>query len=114
MVYLLESDEDAQSELQYEQVEHAEHVANVEQIAAEPSAEIDTDEAAITIEQTGVIFKLDIDCFEESFDYLPFKDLVNVGGTCKRLQKVAGHCYQQNYSAAAVGKYNGIRCEDAM
>lgn len=49
------------------------------------------------IEQTGNIFKLDIDCFEESFDYLPFEDLLNVGKTCKRLQQVAGYCFQQNY-----------------
>lgn len=112
--YLLESDDDAQSEFQYEAVEHAEHIANVEQIEAEPSAEINNDEAAIIIEQTGDIFKLDIDCFEESFDYLPFKDLVNVGETCKRLQRVAGYCYQQNYSAAAVSKYNGIRCKGAI
>lgn len=31
------------------------------------------------VEQTADIFKLDIDCFEESLDYLRLKDLVSVG-----------------------------------
>lgn len=48
VVDLIESDDDAQSELQYEQVEHVQHVANVKQV--ESSAETNNDETA-TIEQ---------------------------------------------------------------
>lgn len=33
---------------------------------------------------------------------MAFKDLVNVGKTCKRLQQVAGYCFQQNYLGSAV------------
>lgn len=55
--------------------------------------------AIVPIQQTSDIFKLDIDCFEESFDFLPFEDLVSIGKTCKRLQQVAGYCFQQNYAA---------------
>lgn len=46
---------------------------------------------------TPDILKLNIDCFENVFDYLPYEDLVSIGKTCKRLQQVAGHCYRQTY-----------------
>lgn len=46
MVDLVESDDDAQSELQYEQVEHVEQVKNVDQAETEPSAETNNDETA--------------------------------------------------------------------
>lgn len=46
------------------------------------------------------IFKLDVDCFEEVFEYLSLKDLSSVGKTCTRMQKIAGYFYQQNYGAA--------------
>lgn len=45
------------------------------------------------------IFKLDSDCFEELFNYLPLNDLRNIGATCKQLQQIAGHCFRQNYRA---------------
>lgn len=44
VVDLVESDDEAQSELQYEQVEHVEHGKNVEQVETEPSPEINNDE----------------------------------------------------------------------
>lgn len=53
---------------------------------------------AVNQERSANILKLDIDCYEEAFDYFPLGDLISVGRTCKRLQQVAGHCYQQNYS----------------
>lgn len=34
------------------------------------------------------IFALNIDCFEEIFDYLSLKDVHSFGQTCKALQKV--------------------------
>lgn len=45
------------------------------------------------------IFRLTVDCSEELFDYLPLKDLINVGQTCQRMQRIAGHCFLQNYGA---------------
>lgn len=56
----------------------------------------------INQEQIADILKLDIDCLEELFDYLPLNDLVSMGKTCKRLQRVAGYCFQQNYLGYAV------------
>lgn len=46
------------------------------------------------------IFKLDIDCFDEIFEYLSVKDLQSFGRTCKTIQKVAGEYFKRNYSAA--------------
>lgn len=51
------------------------------------------------------ILKMDIDCCEEAFDYLPFKDLIGVGSTCKRLNQVVSYILRQNFSAAV------LRCE---
>lgn len=68
-----------------------------------------------TARPTAAIFKLNIDCFEEIFDYLSFEDLVSVGKTCERLQQVAGYCFQQNYlgrafcHASHIFRYN--QCE---
>lgn len=57
VVDLVESDDDAQSELQYEQVEHVEQVKNVDQAETEPSAETNNDETAPIVqnpaEQSG-------------------------------------------------------------
>ncbi|XP_031634261.1 uncharacterized protein LOC116347697 [Contarinia nasturtii] len=56
-------------------------------------------------ESTPKIFKLNIDCLEEIFEYLNVKDLHSFGKTCRRMNKVAGEYYKQNYSSA------DIRCE---
>lgn len=46
------------------------------------------------------IAKLNIDCFEELFDYLSLNDLSNLGKSSKWMQRVAGYCFRLNYSAA--------------
>lgn len=46
------------------------------------------------------IFKLDIDCFDEVFEYLSLKDLHSVGQTCKFMQQVAGQYFRRNYIKA--------------
>lgn len=46
------------------------------------------------------IFKLDIDCFNEIFEYLSMEDVHSVGKTCKTMQQVAGEYFRQNCSAA--------------
>lgn len=47
------------------------------------------------------IYKLNIDCFDEIFEYLSLHDLHSVGKTCKTMQKVAGEYFAQNFSTAA-------------
>lgn len=49
------------------------------------------------IEQTADILKLDIDCFEELFDYLSLWQLFQLSSICKRFNQVAGYCYQETY-----------------
>lgn len=46
------------------------------------------------------LFKLDIDCLGEIFEYLSMKDLHSLGQTCKTMQQVTGEYFRQNYSAA--------------
>lgn len=50
--------------------------------------------------QSADIFKLPIEIFERIFDYLSIEDLCAVAQMCKWMQKIAGRCYQQNYSGA--------------
>lgn len=58
--------------------------------------------AAASTNQSADILKLDIDCFEEVFDYLTLADLISIGKTCKRLNQIIGHILQQYYSAVEV------------
>lgn len=54
-----------------------------------------------SIEQiTPKIFKLDVDCFDEIFEYLSIKDLHSFGQTCTAMHKVAGGYFKQNHWAA--------------
>lgn len=52
------------------------------------------------VESSPKIFKLNIDCFDEIFDYLSLKDLHSFGQTCKRMNRVAGEYFKQNFSSA--------------
>ncbi|XP_031633906.1 uncharacterized protein LOC116347461 [Contarinia nasturtii] len=45
------------------------------------------------------IMKLDIDCFHEVFDYLCLDDIISIGHTCQRLQRIASRFIQQNFAA---------------
>lgn len=53
--------------------------------------------AAPIPKQSSDIFKLNVDDFEDIFDYSPLKDLISIGNTCKRLHQVAGHCFRLAY-----------------
>lgn len=48
----------------------------------------------------ATIFKLNVDCLDEIFEYLSLKDLHSFGQTCRAMQKVAGEYYKFNYAAA--------------
>lgn len=52
--------------------------------------------------QESAIFKLNVDCCNEIFEYLSVEDLYSFGQTCKSFQKVAGAYFNENYSAANV------------
>lgn len=80
---------------------------NEESDASENGAvAVATDVTPPNLVQSSDIFKLNIDCFDEVFDYLPIKDLISVGKTCKRLQNVAGYCFRQNFSAIEVASHS--------
>lgn len=64
---------------------------------------------AIDQNQSSAIFKLNVDCFEELFDWLSLEDLHAISQTCKRLQKVAIYYFHQNCSSLDVYcEENGI------
>lgn len=50
-------------------------------------------------QQTGVIFKLNNDCFDKVFDYLSLKDLHSLSETCKDMQQYTGDFFCTNYAA---------------
>lgn len=52
--------------------------------------------------QSPDIFKLDIDCCEETIDYISLIDLISVSKTCKRLYQVAGWCFRLTYPNVTV------------
>lgn len=75
-----------------------------------PNDKKDTSAIAVFPKRAPDILKLDIDCFEEAFDYLPLKDLISIGKTCKRLEQVAGYCFQEYFPAAVIECRGGLIC----
>lgn len=55
------------------------------------------------IESSSGIFKIDIDCFEELFDYLSLDDLRTLRRTCKRFKKIIDYYIRTNYPV--LGKF---------
>ncbi|XP_055303133.1 uncharacterized protein LOC129568837 isoform X3 [Sitodiplosis mosellana] len=65
--------------------------------------------ALVPNEDSPRIFKLNIDCFDEIFDYLSTADLLGIGQTCKTMQQVVGEYFKENYTAASMfGGNDGI------
>lgn len=71
-------------------------------------------DSAATGEQTAKIFKLDVDCFDEIFDYLSFEDLISLSKTCKYLQQLTGDCFHKNYLGGSICCSEGIRSEFSL
>lgn len=46
------------------------------------------------------IFKLNVDCFEELFDYLTLQELHSLGQTCTKMHHIIGYFFRQNYKLA--------------
>lgn len=49
------------------------------------------------------LLKLDVDCFEELFEWLSLTDLLTLRGTCKRLQKLVDYFIKSKYPAVKIG-----------
>lgn len=49
------------------------------------------------------ILKLDVDCFEELFEWLPLADLLALRETCKRLQQIVDYFIRTNYPVVKFG-----------
>lgn len=60
------------------------------------------DDVVPAVEQTADILRLNIDCFEEAFDYLMMHDLMSIVKTCKRLNQVVRYIFSQNYSKSGL------------
>lgn len=57
------------------------------------------------------IFKLDVDCFEELFDYLAVNDLLAIRRTCKRFKKLVDHYIKINCPYLMRAKLNDENIE---
>lgn len=55
------------------------------------------------------IFRLNVDCYHEIFDWLSQSDIIAIGKTCTRLQQVAGDFFRDNYGIKfARGENDGV------
>lgn len=52
------------------------------------------------------IFKLDVDCVEEMFDWLSINDINSVAETCIRMQRITGDYFQPTLATLEL-KYDG-------
>lgn len=50
------------------------------------------------VQPSSQIFKMDMDCFDEMFDYLSFQDLLSFGRTNKKLQSYVSDYYKRYFS----------------
>lgn len=64
--------------------------------------------SSIRVEPPSAIFQLNVDCFHEIFDWLSLKDLISIGQTCKRLQRIAGNFFHTNYAVKMARITNDI------
>lgn len=62
----------------------------------------DNDASQSNVESSLKIIDLNIDCFDEIFEYLDVESLYSFGQTCKRMNKIAGEYFKQNYSASPI------------
>lgn len=92
----------------------AENDSNGEQSKSSIKIQQNPDEisSSITLSSEATaseMFALNVDCFDEIFEYLSLKDLYAFGCTCKTLQQTTGEYFQRNYkSAEKFSRKNGI------
>lgn len=100
---------------------HVKNIADLEITIAENDSNEEESKLTIGIQQnpveipssitlssekpTSEMFILNVDCFDEIFEYLSLKDLYAFGCTCKTLQQIAGEYFRRNYKSAE--KFSG-------
>lgn len=62
------------------------------------SQELATTDVIANDQPQADIFKLEIDHFEELFDYLSLEHLVALAESCKRMQFIVGYYIKMNYA----------------
>lgn len=62
-----------------------------------------TSDGALSPQLTSRIFELNIDCFEELFEWLSFKDLLALRQTCKQFKKIVDYYIKEYYPAVKIG-----------
>lgn len=77
--------------------DEGESPAKLQKLTDEPNE--DQNNHSSLHEQTSSIFMLNVDCFEEIFDYISLPDLWSFGQTCKEMQRIAGEYFKRNYSS---------------
>lgn len=53
------------------------------------------------------IFKLNINCLHEIFEWITLNDLISIAGTCKLLHHAAGDFFHRNYLSREITIHNG-------
>lgn len=63
--------------------------------------ELDENEIAVALDvqyqQSSDIFKLNAICCDDLFEWLSIKDLYSLGQTCKRMHRLTGLYFQENF-----------------
>lgn len=71
----------------------------IKQVSSQKSSELQRNVAAKQMKPSQ-IFKLDLDCFDEIFEYLSLIDLHSLAQTCTALQQMTGKYFRRNYIGA--------------
>lgn len=81
--------------------------AIIKTITRKPGAQ-----SSVSVALSPDIFKLNIICFHELFEWLSLNELLAIAKTCTRLQEVAGDFYRSHYvSKRVTGEKSGICIE---
>lgn len=67
----------------------------------------ESNEADANDDPSPSIFKLNIDCCEELFEYLSLEDLHSLGQTCKKMNQYTGYFVRENYKSSEFRWMNG-------
>lgn len=59
--------------------------------------------AGLSVDESSEIFNLNINCFEELFEWLPISDLFTLRQTCKHMKHVVDYFIRTNYPAIQIG-----------
>lgn len=60
------------------------------------------------------IFKLNAICFDDLFEWLSLKDLISLSRTCKRMLRLTGIYFQENFKSTVNGLNRTISCSNGQ